>query len=101
MDATADGQEGHTMSSLQLLDLLGQAVGIGAAGAAVAFFPAMNGTTPASGAVIAFAIGLAIVLIALAVVQRLPKSISAPAQPGQGAATHIHHPRGDEVSSPA
>jgi len=70
------GQEGATTASLQLTDVLGQSLGTGAAGAAVA--AGAHGLGVRTGAALAFAIGAAVGLVALGVGRRLPRAERAP-----------------------
>jgi MFS family permease len=68
------GQEGQTSASLNLSDVLGTAIGIGAGGAAVAAAAAGD---LRSGITAAFAVAAAVGLVALALTSRLPASTSS------------------------
>lgn len=70
LDRATPGAEGKATSSLQLLDVLGQAVGTGMAGALVA--ATADGLGHRSGAGLAFAFGALAGLCALAVGSRVP-----------------------------
>jgi MFS family permease len=73
------GQEGQVSASLNLADVLGTAIGIGAGGAAVA---AAVGRDLRLGLAVAFGIAAAVGLVALAVTSRLPAGpTSAPPPP--------------------
>jgi hypothetical protein len=84
------GQEGRVSASLNLADVLGDAIGIGVGGAAVA---AAAGRDLRLGIAAAFAAAAAVGVVALAVTGRLPAGpTSAPPVPvAQGAAVR---PRG-------
>ena len=69
------GQEGQASASLNLADVLGTAIGIGAGGVAVA---AAAGGDLRLGITAAFAVAAAVGLVALAFTGRLPASASAP-----------------------
>jgi MFS family permease len=69
------GREGKATSGLQLTDVLGQAVGTGAGGAAVAW--GAHGLGARSGVALAFAIGIVVGLIALSVHPRIPARLRA------------------------
>jgi MFS family permease len=73
------GQEGQASASLNLADVLGTALGIGAGGAGVA---AAAGGSLRSGILAAFAIPAAVGLAALAFTRRLPDGTSAAPAPG-------------------
>ena len=79
------GQEGRVSASLNLADVLGDAIGIGVGGAAVA---ATAGHDLRLGVTVAFAVTATVGLIALAVTRRLPAGpTSAPtpvAEPAAG-----------------
>ena len=68
------GQEGRATSALQLTDTLGQALGTGAAGAAVA--AAHQGMGPRGGVALAFATGAVVMVAAALVGRRLPVSLA-------------------------
>jgi MFS family permease len=72
------GQEGRVSASLNLADVLGTAIGIGAGGAAVA---AAAGHDLRLGIAVAFGIAAAVGLVALAVTRRLPSGPSSAAPP--------------------
>jgi MFS family permease len=72
------GQEGRVSASLNLADVLGTAIGIGAGGTAVA---AAAGRDLRLGITLAFAIAAAVGLVALAVVRQLPSGPSSAAPP--------------------
>jgi MFS family permease len=74
MDQAPKDGEGRAMSALQLLDLLGQAVGIGIAGAAVADWPFVRGGSE-TGITVAFAVGLVVAALALVLSRRIPKRV--------------------------
>jgi hypothetical protein len=73
------GQEGQASASLNLADVLGTALGIGAGGAAVA---AAAGGSLRSGIMAAFVIPAAVGLAALAFTRRLPAGTSSAPAPG-------------------
>ena len=64
------GEEGRATSALQLCDTLGQAVGIGVAGAIVA--AAGAGIGHGTGVALAFSFAIAVALIAVVAGTRLP-----------------------------
>jgi MFS family permease len=68
------GREGWASASLNLADVLGTAIGIGAGGAAVA-----AGSSLRAGVTAAFAIAAVVAVVALAVSRRLPAGRPAPA----------------------
>jgi MFS family permease len=68
------GQEGQASASLNLADVLGTAIGIGAGGAAVA---AAAGGDLRLGITAAFAVAAAVGVVALAFTRRLPANISS------------------------
>jgi MFS family permease len=70
LDLAPPGREGKATSGLQLTDVLGQAVGTGAGGAAVAF--GAHGLGARDGVALAFAIGIGLGLTALSVHFRIP-----------------------------
>jgi MFS family permease len=70
LDLAPTGREGKATSGLQLTDVLGQAVGTGAGGAAVAF--GAHGLGARDGVALAFAIGIGLGVIALSVHFRIP-----------------------------
>jgi MFS family permease len=81
MRAAPAGREGWASASLNLADVLGIALGIGAGGAAVAALS--GGARPIAGGVaIAFAVAALAAVIALVVAGRLPGSLElSPAEP--------------------
>jgi MFS family permease len=82
LDRAPRGGEGRATSGLQLTDVLGQALGTGAAGAAVA--AGVHGLGIRSGVALAFAIAATLGLTALAVSARLPDHLlgARPIGPG-------------------
>jgi MFS family permease len=68
LDRAAPGEEGRATSALQLCDVLGQALGIGVAGAIVA----AAGIGHARGVALAFSFAIAVALIAVSAAVRLP-----------------------------
>jgi hypothetical protein len=68
------GQEGQASASLNLADVLGTAIGIGAGGAAVA---AAAGSNLRIGIAAAFGVAAAVGLVALALTGRLPAGPSS------------------------
>jgi MFS family permease len=70
LDRAAEGEEGRATSALQLCDTLGQAVGIGVAGAIVA--AASSGTGHGTGVALAFSFAIAVAVIAVIAGTRLP-----------------------------
>jgi MFS family permease len=70
LDRAPRGREGRTTAGLQLTDVLGQALGTGAAGAVVAAGTRGLGDRP--GVAVAFGIGALVGLAALVVGARLP-----------------------------
>lgn len=81
LDRAVKGQEGKATSSLQLADVLGQAVGTGVGGAAVAFGVSSIGR--AWGVALAFSLGVAVGVLALVVDARLPDRLLS-REPGPG-----------------
>ena len=75
LDRAAPGEEGRATSALQLCDTLGQAVGIGVAGAIVAAFSA--GTGHGSGVALAFSFAIAVALVAVIAGTRLPRQLTS------------------------
>jgi MFS family permease len=73
LDRAAPGEEGRATSALQLCDTLGQAVGIGVAGAIVAAVGAGHGT----GVALAFSFAIAVALIAVIAGTRLPGQLTS------------------------
>jgi MFS family permease len=73
LDRAAPGAEGKATSALQLCDVLGQAIGTGVAGAIVAV--AVSGLGHRSAVALAFFFGMAVGLIALFVVARVPDQL--------------------------
>jgi MFS family permease len=85
LDRAAPGAEGKATASLQLLDVLGQAIGTGVAGAVVA--ATADGLGHRSGVALAFCFGIAVGMVALAIGSRIPAYLtpSRAAEPaGQG-----------------
>lgn len=83
LDRAVPGREGEATASLQLFDVLGQAVGTGVSGAIVAAAAAGLGHGSAVG--LAFAFGAVVALIALVCGGRLPRMLGVanePAGPG-------------------
>jgi MFS family permease len=77
LDRAAPGEEGRATSALQLCDTLGQAVGIGVAGAIVAAFS--TGSRHGTGVALAFSFAIAVALVGIIVGARLPRRLpSAP-----------------------
>jgi MFS family permease len=71
------GREGWASASLNLTDVLGTAIGIGAGGAAVAAIPSLR-----AGVTVAFAVAAAVGILGVALTHRLPRGpASAPAAP--------------------
>jgi MFS family permease len=88
LDRAAAGQEGRATSALQLCDVLGQALGTGAAGAIVAAATPRTGHGPA--VALAFMFGAAVALAAVIVGARLPSQLTSaegPARAGSLTAT--------------
>jgi hypothetical protein len=87
------GQEGRVSASLNLADVLGDAIGIGAGGAAVA---AAAGRDLGAGLAVAFGIAAVVGLAALAVTRRLPSGPSSapPPAPPEGAQPEGAQPEG-------
>jgi MFS family permease len=83
------GQEGRASASLNLADVLGTAVGIGAGGAAVA---AAAGGDLRLGVAAAFVITAAVGVLALAFTRRLPAGPTSAPPPGPGAADILDVP---------
>ncbi|HEY2270758.1 MAG TPA: MFS transporter [Streptosporangiaceae bacterium] len=79
----AAGQEGQASASLNLADVLGTAIGIGAGGAAVA---AAAGGDLRMGVAVAFVITGAVGLLALVFTRRLPAGTTSAPPPGPGGA---------------
>jgi MFS family permease len=75
LDRAAPGEEGRATSALQLCDTLGQAVGIGVAGAIVAAFSA--GTGHPTGVALAFSFAIVVALIAVVAGTRLPGRLTS------------------------
>lgn len=80
LDRAAAGEEGKATSALQLCDVLGQALGTGAAGAIVA--AAAVGIGHRVGVALAFALGAAAGVAALALSGRIPPRLLGSAIPG-------------------
>jgi MFS family permease len=83
------GQEGRASASLNLADVLGTAVGIGAGGAAVA---AAAGGDLRLGVAAAFVITATVGLLALAFTRRLPAGPTSAPPPGPGAGDILDGP---------
>jgi MFS family permease len=75
LDRAAPGEEGRATSALQLCDVLGQAVGIGVAGAIVA--AATTGIGHGTGVALAFSFAIAVALIAVIAGTRLPGQLTS------------------------
>jgi MFS family permease len=73
LDRAAPGEEGRATSALQLCDVLGQALGIGVAGAIVA----ATGTGHGRGAALAFSFAIAVALAAVIAGRRLPGRLAS------------------------
>jgi MFS family permease len=91
------GQEGQASASLNLTDVLGTAIGIGAGGAAVA---AEASRDLRVGIWSAFAIAAAVGLLALAVTRRLPPGPTSAPPPGEAVQVPSAHGHQD-ASEPA
>jgi MFS family permease len=91
------GQEGRVSASLNLADVLGDAIGIGAGGAAVA---AAAGRDLGAGLAVAFGIAAVVGLAALAVTRRLPSGPSSapPPAPPEGAQPEGAQPDRAEIT---
>jgi MFS family permease len=76
LDRATRGQEGRATSSLQLFDVLGQAVGTGVAGAIVA--GAAGGLGHRDGVALAFGFALFVSVISVLVGVRLPSRLTGP-----------------------
>jgi len=76
LDRAAPGEEGRATSALQLCDVLGQAVGIGVAGAIVAA-ATTTGTGHGTGVALAFSFAIAVALIAVIAGTRLPGQLTS------------------------
>jgi MFS family permease len=74
LDRAAAGEEGRATSALQLCDVLGQALGIGVAGAIVAAATARIGHGPGVG--LAFSFAIAVALVGIVAGTRLPARLS-------------------------
>ena len=83
LQKAAPGQEGQASASLNLADVLGTAIGIGAGGAAVA---AATGSDLRFGVLAAFAVPAAVGLLALMFTRRLPAGTTSSPAPGPVAA---------------
>jgi MFS family permease len=75
LDLAAPGAEGKATASLQLFDVLGQAIGTGVAGAVVAGTAVSLGHR--NGVALAFVFGIVVGVCALAVGARLPARLTA------------------------
>jgi MFS family permease len=75
LDRAAAGEEGRAASALQLCDVLGQALGIGVAGAIVATATAGIGHGPA--AALAFSFAIAVAFAGIIAGRRLPGQLSS------------------------
>jgi hypothetical protein len=80
LDRAAAGEEGRATSALQLCDVLGQALGIGVAGAIVA---ATAGIGYRPGAALAFSFAIAVAFAGIIAGTRLPGQLSSPARPAK------------------
>ena len=76
LDRATRGQEGRATSALQLLDVLGQAVGTGVAGAIVA--GAARGLGHGDGVALAFGFALFVSVISILAGVRLPSRLTGP-----------------------
>jgi MFS family permease len=76
LDRATPGLEGRATSSLQLFDVLGQAIGTGVAGAIVA--GGADGLGHRAGVALAFAFALAVSVIAILAGVRLPTRLTGP-----------------------
>jgi MFS family permease len=85
LDRAAPGEEGRATSALQLCDTLGQAVGIGVAGAIVA--ASSTGTWHGTGVALAFAFAVAVAVIAIIAGTRLPRQLTSSAPADEAAGT--------------
>jgi MFS family permease len=74
LDRAAAGEEGRATSALQLCDVLGQAIGIGVAGAIVA---ATSRIGHGPGVALAFSFGIAVALTGVIVGARLPGQLTS------------------------
>jgi MFS family permease len=83
LDRAAPGEEGRATSALQLCDTLGQAVGIGVAGALVAAFS--TGSGHGTGVALAFSFAIAVALVAVIAGTRLPRQLTS-SRPADAAA---------------
>lgn len=80
LDRAAPGETGRATSALQLCDVLGQALGTGGAGALMAV--AAHGVGHRVGVGLAFALGGAVGLVALALSRRIPDRLRGDAGAG-------------------
>jgi MFS family permease len=83
LDRAEAGREGEATASLQLFDVLGQAMGSGVAGALVASFGASD--RHRSGVGLAFGFGAVVGLVALGAGARLPQYLSTSRSTGRRA----------------
>jgi MFS family permease len=83
LDRAAPGKEGRATSALQLCDTLGQAVGIGVAGAIVA----ASSTGLGHGVALAFSFAFAVALIAVIAGTRLPGQLTSSRAADEAAGT--------------
>ena len=84
LDRAVPGAEGKATASLQLFDVLGQAVGTGVAGALVA--ATAEGLGHRSGVALAFLFGIVVGICAVAVAARIPTRLTSSRTSGRPAA---------------
>ncbi|WP_187365751.1 MFS transporter [Trebonia kvetii] len=85
LDRAAPGEEGRATSALQLCDVLGQAVGIGVAGAIVA--ASSTGTGHGTAVALAFSFAIAVAVTAVIAGTRLPGRLTSPRSADEAADT--------------
>ncbi len=85
LDRAAPGEEGRATSALQLCDVLGQAVGIGVAGAIVA--ASSTGTGHGTAVALAFSFAIAVAVTAVIAGTRLPGRLTPPRSADEAADT--------------
>jgi MFS family permease len=85
LDRAAPGEEGRATSALQLCDVLGQAVGIGVAGAIVA--ASSTGTGHGTAVTLAFSFAIAVAVTAVIAGTRLPGRLTPPRSADEAADT--------------